>query len=107
MKKIIIAVVVAIVVYQVWSKDFFASKAPLNVPPGAVVLYATDWCGYCRMTRTFLAEKGIPYTEFDIEKSEEGLRQYEALGGNGVPVLNVNGTIIEGYEPKAILAALK
>lgn len=106
MKKLVIAAVLAIVVYQVWTKDLLVGT-PRNVAEGAVILYATDWCGYCRQTRTFLADKGIPYTEFDIEKSEEGRRQYDALGVRGVPVLNVNGKIIKGYDPKEILAALR
>jgi mycoredoxin len=106
--KLLVAALILIVLYQVWGKDAFAPK-PRSVAAGegAVVLYATDWCGYCRRTRAFLAEKGIEYTEYDIEKSEEGARQYKAIGLRGVPVLNVNGTIVHGYDPQAILAALK
>jgi len=72
-----------------------------------VTLYATDWCGYCKKTRKFLAENNIEYQEYDIEKSEEGSRQYKALNGNGVPLLVVNEEVIRGYNPKAIIAALR
>ncbi|TBU72650.1 NrdH-redoxin [Pseudomonas daroniae] len=72
---------------------------------GEVILYATSWCGYCAKTREFLGERGIAYTELDIEKSSEARRAYDALGGRGVPVLNVNGTVIHGYNPQGILAA--
>ena len=104
--KLLLAAVVLIIVYQLWGRDAPAPK-PRAAATGEVVLYATDWCGYCRQTRVFLAEKGIAYTEFDIEKSAEGARQYKALGVRGVPVLDVNGTIVRGYDPKAILAALR
>lgn len=70
-----------------------------------VILYATSWCGYCAKTRVFLGERGIAYTEMDIEKSADARRAYDALGGRGVPVLKVNDTVIHGYDPQGILAA--
>lgn len=72
----------------------------------SVILYATSWCGYCTKARQFLAEKGIPYYEYDIEASAEGREQYDALGGNGVPLLLVNGTVIKGYNPAKIIDSL-
>ncbi|MDG6404450.1 glutaredoxin family protein, partial [Pseudomonas quasicaspiana] len=45
--------------------------------------------------------------EYDIEKSDEGRKAYEALGGRGIPLIDVNGTIIRGFSEEAILAALK
>jgi len=67
MKKLFLAAVIAIVLYQVWGTYSRAPKA-VALPAGTtVVLYATDWCGYCAKTRKFLAERGIAYTEFDIE----------------------------------------
>jgi mycoredoxin len=65
-----------------------------------VILYATDWCGYCEKTRQFLDENHIPYTEYDIEKSEQGRKQHAALNAKGVPVLDIKGTIIYGYDMK-------
>jgi glutaredoxin len=59
------------------------------------------------LTRRFLDQKGIPYKEFDIEKDAEARTAYEALGGGGIPIIDVNGTLIRGYDPDAILAALK
>ncbi|MDO3381542.1 glutaredoxin family protein [Gilvimarinus algae] len=69
-----------------------------------VVLYATAWCGYCKKTRELLRQKGIPYTEYDIEKSSKGKRDYEQLNGRGVPLLVINGEVVRGYNPNAILA---
>lgn len=65
-----------------------------------VILYATSWCGYCKKTRAFLSENKINYIEYDIEQSEEGRKQHQALGGNGVPVLDIKGTVIYGYSVK-------
>lgn len=62
-----------------------------------VILYATSWCPYCKKTRQFLHKNRIHYVEYDIEKSAEGRRQYQQLGGRGVPVLNIDGKVVHGY----------
>jgi glutaredoxin len=71
-----------------------------------VVLYATQWCGYCKKTREFLDQKSIAYVEYDIETSDTGRQQYDRLNGRGVPLLVVKSNIIRGYSPQAIVAAL-
>ncbi len=67
-----------------------------------VVLYATEWCGYCKMTREFFAVNGISYTERDIEKSSDALVQHQKLGGNGVPLIVVGDDVIRGYNEGAL-----
>lgn len=81
-----------------------APSAPAPVAAGQpeVVLYATDWCGYCRMTREFFASHGIRYVEHDIEKSAEALAAHRKLGGNGVPLIVVDGEVINGYNEGAL-----
>jgi glutaredoxin len=111
LKKFVLIMLV-VVVYQNWGKieHFFnpADAVPAHTQAQArVVMYATEWCGYCKQTRRFLDSKGIPYKEYDIEKSTEGRKAYEALGGRGIPLIDVNGTIIRGFSEEAILAALK
>jgi glutaredoxin len=110
LKKVVLIMLV-VVVYQNWGKiehvfNPSAAVTPHTQAQARVVLYATDWCGYCKQTRRFLDSKGIPYKEFDIEKSPEGRKAYEALGGRGIPLIDVNGTIIRGFAPQDILAAL-
>jgi len=107
MKKFI-AIVLMFGIYQNWDGiNSFVSGSP-EYQPGSdgVVLYATEWCGYCQKTRELFAQHNIPYVEYDIEKSDKGYREYRRLGGRGVPVVNANGTIIHGYSPQQILAAL-
>ena len=85
----------------------------VNPPPdyssasNQVVMYATSWCGYCSKARKFLNKVNVPFTEYDIEKSDEGRKQYQALGGGGVPILVVNGKIIRGYSSDQIIAYLE
>jgi len=111
LKKVALVLLV-VVVYQNWGKieRVFnpAQMASEQVRANAkVVLYTTDWCGYCKQTKRFLDQKGIPFKEFDIEKNAEARKAYEALGGRGIPLIDVNGTLIRGFDPGDILAALK
>lgn len=111
LKKVALVLLV-VVVYQNWGKIervFNPSQmASEQVRTSAnVVLYTTDWCGYCKQTKRFLDQKGIPFKEFDIEKDAEARKAYEALGGRGIPLIDVNGTLIRGFDPDEILAALK
>ena len=84
LKKVLLIVLV-LVVYQNWGKierlfnpsQVVAEQVRANA---RVVLYATDWCGYCKLTRRFLDQKGIPFKEYDIEKDAEARKVYEALG---------------------------
>ena len=111
LKKFLLIMLV-VVVYQNWGKienlvhpsSTLSEHAQANAQ---VTLYATDWCGYCKQTRRFLDSQGIRYTEFDIEKDAAGRRAYEALGGRGIPLIDVNGTLIRGFSEEQILAALK
>ena len=110
--KKVLFVLVVVVVFQNWGKIERVLNPSGVVPEhtrasARVVLYATEWCGYCKQTRRFLDSKGIAYQEYDIEKSEEGRKAYEALGGRGIPLIDVNGTLIRGFAPDDILAALK
>ena len=61
-----------------------------------IKMYTTSWCGDCRMTKMFLAEKGISYEEIDIEKTPEAA-EIVMNANNGkrkVPTLDIDGHFI-------------
>lgn len=95
--------------YQNWHHiDNFFNGTPEHVyAESDVVLYATEWCGYCEKTRKLFARHNIPYIEHDIEKSQQGRQEYLQLGGRGVPVVKANGTVIHGYSEQRILSAVR
>ncbi len=93
-----------------------ASQGAMDPPskkaaPGgssSVVLYSTSWCGACRSARDYLTKKGIPFIEKDIEKdpaaAAELLSKAKAAGisTSGVPVLDVKGTLMQGFSPQQL-----
>lgn len=107
MKKILMVVAISIVIYQLTN----CSDNDIDVNQlsnSDVVLYATEWCGYCKKTRQYFAKNDIPYVEYDIEKSAEGKRQFDELSDSGgVPLVVIKGHVIQGYSEKQISWALK
>jgi len=99
--------------FRARSDDFRARSDDSKARPdystarNEVILYATEWCGYCQKTRVLFKENNISYVEYDIEKSTIGRREHKRLGGKGVPLLRINGKVIHGYNEKLILASLK
>jgi len=66
---------------------------------GKVVMYATSWCPVCKQARAYFRENRIAFTEFDVEKSEQGRRDYARLGARGVPVILVGNARMNGFSP--------
>ena len=67
------------------SKDH---KLP-SLAPKQVVMYSTVWCGFCKKAKDYFKQKGIAYTEKDIEKSAPAKKEYQSLGGGGIPLILV------------------
>ncbi|MEL6447232.1 MAG: glutaredoxin family protein [Pseudomonadota bacterium] len=107
-KKLVI-VGLAIGIYQNWDaiQGYFAGTPDYISDETSVVLYATEWCGYCEKTRKLFARNNIPYVEHDIEKSKDAERAYRALGGRGVPVVHANGVVVHGYSEARLMNAVK
>lgn len=73
-----------------------------------VELYVTSWCKYCKKAASYFRSKGVPFTEYDIEKDKAAARRKNKLSPKkGVPFAVVNGRKIYGFAPKAYEHALK
>lgn len=74
-----------------------------------VIIYSTTWCGYCKMLKKYLDDKGEKWVEKDIEQDAAAYAELmEKIGGDfrGVPVSDVKGSIVLGFDRPSIDAAL-
>jgi glutaredoxin len=73
-----------------------------------VVMYMTDWCGYCKKAREYVRSLGAKLVEYNIDRDEgrKDEMRTKSGGSSGVPLIDIDGTIIRGYSPSAIKAAL-
>jgi len=65
-----------------------------------VVMYSTEWCGYCKKAKRYFNMKGITYTEYDVEKNARAKSEYQAMGATGVPVILVGKKRMNGFSEK-------
>lgn len=65
----------------------------------AVKVYSTPTCPWCIRVKQFLKENNIPFEDYDVsvdqEKAEEMI---ERSGQMGVPVIDVDGEIVIGFD---------
>ena len=88
------------------SQDSASSESSRTKPAARVEVFTTSWCGYCKKLTAFLNSRGIPFTAYDIEKDADANRTYKELGGRGVPLSLIGDTVVRGYDPDAVMAAL-
>lgn len=73
----------------------------------SVVIYSTPSCAYCRMAKDYFKSNDIPFTEYNVasdqRKAEEMVRK---SGQMGVPVIDINGSVIVGFNKPQIERAL-
>ena len=81
------------------------------VPEQKVIMFSASWCGVCRQARRWFRNKGIAFVEKDIEKDKGARREMAELARkagvspeqlSGVPVIWVNGKIVQGFNPRTI-----
>ena len=85
----------------------FRSPGPRPYQDIQVVMYMTDWCGYCRKAREYLRSLGVNLVEYNIEKDAAKREAMQKLGGRGVPLIDVEGIIIKGYSQEMIKNAVE
>ena len=75
-----------------------------------VIVYSTNWCAYCKMAKQYLTSKGVGVEEKNIEDDLEAHKELmDKIGGQfrGVPVIDINGTIILGFDRAKIDEAIR
>ncbi|MDD5331521.1 MAG: glutaredoxin family protein [Candidatus Nanoarchaeia archaeon] len=71
-------------------------------------IYSTDMCPWCHRVKAYLKEKGVKFNEFNVGEDREKAREMiEKSGQMGVPVIDIDGEIIVGFDKEAIDEALE
>lgn len=73
-----------------------------------VTIYTAVWCGYCKMAKNYMDQLGVKYEEKDVEKDPGAAQEaVEKSGQMGVPVIDVNGAVILGFDRGGLDHAFK
>ena len=72
-----------------------------------VTVYSTTTCPYCVMAKDFLKQNNIKYEEINVAQNhEKAIEMIEKSGQQGVPVIDIDGKIIVGFDKSAMKKAL-
>lgn len=75
-----------------------------------VTVYSTSWCAFCHTEMQWLEKLGVNFVAKDIEADPAAMEELKAKNGgqfSGVPVTDINGEIILGFNRPALQAALE
>lgn len=72
-----------------------------------ITLYSATWCAYCHAAKGYFDKIGVDYTVKDIE-ADPGFAEESVTksGQRGIPVIDIDGEIIVGFDKPKIDAAL-
>ena len=72
-----------------------------------VKVYSTPTCPYCEMAKAFLKENSIKFEEINVAGNQKAaIEMIEKSGQSGVPVIDIDGRIIIGFNKPALKKAL-
>lgn len=72
-----------------------------------IILYSTSQCPFCKMTRDFMKENNIEFTDHNVGEDQNMLDEMVKKSGQmGVPVIDIDGTIIVGFDKPKISQVL-
>ncbi len=73
-----------------------------------VTIYSTPTCIYCNTLKKYLAGKNIAFEEIDVSQNEKELEKMVAISGQmGVPVVDIDGNVVIGFDKEKIDELLK
>jgi len=73
-----------------------------------ITIYSTPTCVYCKSLKEYFTEKNIKFEEVDVSMDEKELEKMVAISGQmGVPVVDIDGDVVIGFDKEKIDQILK
>ncbi len=68
-------------------------------PQPHVIVFSTPTCSFCNMTKKYFREKGIRFQDVDVSRDMAAARDMiRRSGQQGVPVIDIGGKIVVGFD---------
>lgn len=76
-------------------------------PSQTIKIFSTPTCPYCHLLKEFLKEKGFEFQDIDVSQDQAALQEMvEKTQQWGVPVIDIDGQVIVGFDKEKISALL-
>lgn len=68
-------------------------------PQPRVLVFSTPTCSFCNMAKKYFREKGIKFKDVDVSRDPIAARDMVRRSGQqGVPVIDIGGNIVVGFD---------
>ncbi len=71
-----------------------------------VIIYGAPWCPWCMKAKQFLENHKIEFEWKDIQDPETAKEAKQKSGQEGIPVIDINGNILVGFDVEKIKSLL-
>ena len=79
-----------------------------NTASAQVTIYSAPWCAFCKTEKEYLDYLGVSFAVRDIEEDEGAMEELvEKSNQQSVPVTDIDGVIIRGFDRAKIDATLR
>lgn len=73
-----------------------------------IIVYGAPWCAFCHTAMHYLDQLKVKYKYIDVDQDvSAGMEAVEKSGQRGIPVIDIAGDIIVGFDRPRIDTALK
>lgn len=64
-----------------------------------VIIFTTPSCSFCRSAKKYLRQQGVRFKDVDVSRDAAAARDMvKRSGQQGVPVLDIGGKIVVGFD---------
>jgi len=72
-----------------------------------IKIYSSPTCIFCKMVKEFFDEKGVKYEEANVVGDSKACDEaIKKSGQRGVPVIDIDGQIVTGFDEEKICEIL-
>jgi len=73
-----------------------------------IKVFSTPTCSFCVTLKSFLTDHNVEFEDINVAEDKEAAKEMiEKSGQMGVPVLDIDGEIVVGFDKKKIVELLK
>lgn len=72
-----------------------------------IIVYSADWCAFCHAAKDYFTKLGVSFEERNVEENPDYMQEAISKSGQmGIPVIDMDGEIIVGFDKPKIDAKL-
>ncbi|WP_432403706.1 glutaredoxin family protein [Wukongibacter sp. M2B1] len=72
-----------------------------------ITIFTSDTCGYCHLAKDYLKELGVAFEERNVSRDASARKELMSKGYMGVPIINVDDEVIQGFDKNRLDELLK